>query len=350
MDAFYASVEMRERPELKGKPVAVGGHSARGVLTTCNYEARAFGCRSAMPGWKARELCPQLIFLPVRFELYKAESSEIRKIMARYSSLIEPLSLDEAFLDVSDSERFAWDIAKDLRARIREERQLTASAGIAPNKLLAKIASDWRKPDGQFAVTPEQVLPFMQELPVRKLWGVGPKSEERFHKMGIHTCGDLQKLNESELEDRFGSHGHDLYRLCRGDDDRPVQPHRVRKSLSTEETFRSNLSSRQEGRLKVHRLAGELAEDLAKRAGEREPTKAFVKVKFSDFTHTTKECVCAQPDAEVFIKLFEEAAQRKKLPIRLIGVGVRFRDGDDEDEEASDSPEQLSFYFLNEGS
>jgi DNA polymerase-4 len=348
MDAFYASVELRQRPELKGKPIAVGGGSRRGVLTTCNYEARKFGCRSAMPGWQARELCPQLTFLPVRFELYKTEALEIRKIMARYAELIEPLSLDEAFLDVSSSERFAWDIAKELRARIREERGLTASAGIAPNKLLAKIASDWRKPDGQFAVTPDQVLDFMRELPVRKLWGVGPKSEERFHKMGIRTCGDLQQLSREELEERFGlSHGEELHRLCRGEDDRPVRTFRLRKSLSTETTLRRNLASIQEGRLKVHRLAGELANDLAARAKGREPAKAFVKVKFSDFTHTTKECVCSKPDAEVFVKLFEEAAVRKKLPIRLIGVGVRFTEGDDEEEErGSDVPEQLVFYFL----
>ena len=165
MDCFYAAIELRERPELKGHPVAVGGGSQRGVVTTCNYEARRFGVRSAMPGFKARELCPELVFLPVRFDLYRTESAKIRKILLSYTPLVEPLSLDEAYLDVTGLDRYAWDIAKELRARIYAATSLTCSAGIAPNKMLAKIASDWRKPDGQFAVLPDEVEAFMNKLP-----------------------------------------------------------------------------------------------------------------------------------------------------------------------------------------
>src|SRR5471032_9358 len=176
MDCFYAAVEMRERPELAGQPIAVGGGSRRGVVTTCNYEARKFGVHSAMPGFQAREKCPTLVFLPVRFDLYRAESVKIRQILLSYTPLVEPLSLDEAYLDVTGLDRYAWDIAKEIRKRIFEETRLTGSAGIAPNKMLAKIASDWRKPNGQFAITPEQVEMFIRDLPVRKIWGVGPRA------------------------------------------------------------------------------------------------------------------------------------------------------------------------------
>ena len=178
MDCFYAAIELREHPELKGRPVAVGGGSRRGVITTCNYEARGFGVRSAMPGFKARELCPELLFLPVRFDLYRAESAKIRSILLSYTALVEPLSLDEAYLDVTGLGRYAWDIARELRARIFAATGLTSSAGIAPNKMLAKIASDWRKPDGQFAILPGEVEEFMRRLPVRKISGVGPRRRE----------------------------------------------------------------------------------------------------------------------------------------------------------------------------
>ena len=216
MDCFYAAIELRERPELIGHPVAVGGGSPRGVITTCNYEARAFGVRSAMPGFKARELCPDLIFLPVRFDLYRASSAVIRKILLSYTPLVEPLSLDEAYLDVSELNRYAWGVAQELRARIYEETKLTGSAGIAPNKMLAKIASEWRKPNGQFAILPDEIEAFMRQLPVSKLSGVGPKSVERFASLGIHTCNDLQKFSLPELAQRFGRWGHELYHLCRG--------------------------------------------------------------------------------------------------------------------------------------
>jgi DNA polymerase IV len=219
MDCFYAAIELRERPELEGRPVAVGGGSRRGVVMTCNYEARKFGVRSAMPGFKARELCPELIFLPVRFDLYSTESAKIRKILLSYTPLVEPLSLDEAFLDVTDLGRYAWDIAREIRARIYAATGLTCSAGIAPNKMLAKIASEWRKPNGQFAILPDEVDEFMRKLPVGKLWGVGPKSAEKFATLGIQTCHDLQRYSLPEMIRRFGRWGQELYYLCRGQDE-----------------------------------------------------------------------------------------------------------------------------------
>jgi DNA polymerase-4 len=324
MDCFYAAVELRERPELIGRPVAVGGGTARGVVTTCNYEARKYGVRSAMPGFLARERCPQIVFLPPRFDLYRAESQRIRAILYSYTPLVEPLSLDEAYLDVTDCGRLAWGLAREIRARIFEETGLTASAGVAPNKMLAKIASDWRKPNGQFAVLPEQVEEFMRELPVGKLWGIGPKSAERFAAQGIHTCGDLQRFSLAELAQRHGRWGEELYRLCRGQDDREVQPHRVRKSLSNESTFTENLTTLEACRKALDVLAVELLAELREKAPDRAIHKAFVKVKFADFTRTTRECVCTEPTPEVFQSLLEIAHARGSRAVRLLGTGVRF--------------------------
>jgi DNA polymerase-4 len=330
MDCFYAAVEMRERPELAGQPIAVGGGSRRGVVTTCNYEARKYGVRSAMPGFHARERCPHLVFLPVRFDLYRAESARIRAILHSYTDRVEPLSLDEAYLDVSGLERYAWDIAKEIRQRIVAETGLTGSAGIAPNKMLAKIASDWRKPNGQFAITPEQVEAFMRELPLRKIWGIGPKSAEKFERHGIRTCGDLQKLSLPELVRRHGKWGQELYRLCRGLDDRTVEPNRIRKSLSNETTFGDLLTTLEECERELDKLVEELEQDLRAKGLERPVRKAFVKVKFSDFRHTTKECVSAVPTRATYRALLAEAYQRSRHPVRLLGAGVRFADSDDD--------------------
>ena len=324
MDCFYAAIELRERPELVGRPIAVGGGSPRGVVTTCNYEARAFGVRSAMPGFKARELCPHLIFLPLRFDLYRVISAKIRHILLGYTSQVEPLSLDEAFLDVSRLDRYAWDLAKELRARILEETGLTSSAGIAPNKMLAKIASDWRKPNGQFAILPEDIEEFMRTLPVGKLWGIGPKSADRFASLGINTCGDLQGLSLTEMVSRFGRWGRQLYDLCRGHDDRPVEPNRVRKSLSNERTFSRNLESLEACQSALDLLIADLLDDLSRKTAERRIRKAFVKVKFADFTRTTKECLHAAPTRETFRALLGEAYARGGQHVRLLGVGVRF--------------------------
>jgi DNA polymerase IV len=330
MDCFYAAIELRERPELEGRPVAVGGGSRRGVVTTCNYEARKFGVRSAMPGFKARELCPELIFLPVRFELYGAESAKIRKILLSYTPLVEPLSLDEAFLDVTELGRYAWDIAREIRSRICAATSLTCSAGIAPNKMLAKIASEWRKPNGQFAILPDEVEEFMRKLPVGKIWGVGPKSAEKFASLGIHTCNDLQKFSLPDMVARFGRWGQELYSLCRGQDDRPVEPNRIRKSLSNEYTYSENLTSLTACRTALDELIIDLEAELQRKEPRRSIRKAFVKVKFSDFTRTTKECLSSCPTRETFQALLGEAHTRGGKSVRLLGVGVRFGDNADD--------------------
>jgi len=350
MDCFYAAVEMRERPELAGQPIAVGGGSSRGVVTTCNYEARKFGVRSAMPGFQARERCPRLVFLPVRFDLYRAESTKIRRILCDYTPLVEPLSLDEAYLDVTGLGRYAWDIAKEIRQRIFEETRLTASAGIAPNKMLAKIASDWRKPNGQFAITPEQVETFIRDLPVRKIWGVGPKSAEKFDREGIRTCGDLQKIGLPELVRRHGKWGNELYQLCRGQDDRLVEPNRVRKSLSNECTYPDNLTTLEQCRKELDKLVVELEQELRSKAADRPIHKAFVKVKFADFTRTTRECVSANPTRETYQALLAEAYKRSSRPIRLLGSGVRFIDETEKCESTDLHQFQIDFELNNRSS
>lgn len=338
MDCFYAAVEMRERPELRGQPIAVGGGSRRGVVTTCNYEARKFGIHSAMPGFQARERCPELVFLPVRFDLYRAESQRIRRMLLDVTPTIEPLSLDEAYLDVSDSDRYAWDIARDLRNRIRDETGLTASAGIAANKMLAKIASDWKKPDGQFAITPDRVDEFMRNLPVRKLWGIGPKTASRLHEIGIQTCGELQKLTESELRGHFGRWGGEMFYLCRGEDDRQVQPHRIRKSMSIENTFSENMTSLTACRAGLAPMVGELLGDLTTKASDRRIGGAFVKLKFADFAQTTCQRTTDTPDLDVFLELLAAAFRRSQRPVRLIGVGVRFRTDAEPDDRILEQP------------
>lgn len=329
MDCFYAAIEVRDNPQLEGKPVAVGGRSGRGVLTTCNYEARKYGCRSAMPSFKARELCPELILLPTRFEVYKHESSRIREIFSQFTNLIEPLSLDEAYLDISHLDSEASTIAWEIRQRIRQETGLTASAGIAPNKFIAKIASDWNKPDGQFSVAEDEINHFLLPLPVERIWGVGKRTAERLHEAGLKTCGDLRKRSELELVQRFGKFGRTLYQLCRGIDARPVNPERERKSLSNERTFRHNLTSLDEGLEKLDDLIEELRDDLAKRRDEHPIRECVVKVKFEDFQITSAQRASEQADAEVLRELLAEAwARGNGKAVRLLGAGVRFRTSD----------------------
>ncbi|MEM9015579.1 MAG: DNA polymerase IV [Verrucomicrobiota bacterium] len=326
MDCFYAAIELRERPELKGKPVAVGGRSGRGVLTTCNYEAREFGCRSAMPTFKALALCPDLILLPTNFALYREESIRIREIFSRFTDLIEPLSLDEAYLDVSHLDSEPASIAWEIRERIREETGLTASAGIAPNKFLAKIASDWNKPDGQFEVRRAEMDDFLATLPVDRIWGVGKRTAERLREAGIKTCGDLRQRNEIELVQRFGKFGRSLFQLCRGKDDRPVNPHRERKSLSNERTFSENLTDLDEGLEKLDELIEELYADLGGRHDDRVIRECVVKVKFEDFQITSAQHASETVDPDLLRRLLADAWKRGEgKSVRLIGAGVRFR-------------------------
>jgi len=338
MDCFYAAIEQRNNPELRGKPVGVGGsRDRRGVLTTCSYEARPFGVRSAMPTFLALQKCPQLIVVPTRFDVYRRESQRIREIFAAFTAAIEPLSLDEAYLDVSHLPFDPAGVAFEIRDRIRDETGLTASAGIAENKLLAKIASDMNKPNGQCVVSPEQVGSFMETLPVRKLWGIGGVSSEKLEKRGIQTCGQLQQLSRVELHALFGRFGLDLYDLCRGIDERAVQPHRLRKSLSTEQTFSQNLTTLPECERRLAILHADLMRDLAQAHDPRAIRKVFVKLKFANFTRTTVECVAAQPTLPILNTLLEQGFRRGNgLPVRLLGAGVRFT-------EDSGEPRQLSF-------
>ncbi|MDH3325247.1 MAG: DNA polymerase IV, partial [Gammaproteobacteria bacterium] len=247
MDCFYAAIEIRDDPSLKGKPVAVGGASnSRGVLCTCNYEARKFGIHSAMPSSQAVRQCPDLIIVPVNFEKYQASSKSIHQILNKYTDIIEPLSLDEAFLDVSDSDLHAGSatrIAQSIRDEIYDTEKLVASAGISFNKLLAKIASDWNKPNGQFVITPQMTNEFMTELPVKKLFGVGKVTEEKLKEKNISVCGDIQKYSQTEMIRLFGNYGKHLHLMAHGIDDRPVSMDRIRKSLSVEETFSLDVSS-----------------------------------------------------------------------------------------------------------
>ncbi len=330
MDCFYAAIEIREHPELAGKPVAVGGsQDRRGVLTTCNYEARKFGVRSAMPTFQALQKCPELVVLPVRFELYRKESARIREIFRRWTEVIEPLSLDEAYLDVSHRAEEGAAVAAAIRRAIFAETGLTASAGIAGNKLLAKIASDWNKPNGQFELSPGDVPAFMQTLPVRRLWGIGNVTAERLERQGIRTCGDLQNLSRIDLARSFGKWGLELYDLCRGIDERPVEPHRERKSLSNERTYLQNLTTLAACEAKLPELYADLLADLAKateKAGHpRRIHKVFLKLKFADFTRTTVERLATEPMLADYIELLAVAFRRQEdKGVRLMGVGVRF--------------------------
>lgn len=324
MDCFYAAIEVRDNPVLRGQPVGVGGaRNRRGVLTTCNYEARKFGVRSAMPTFMALRKCPHLIVVPVRFEVYRREAARIRAIMREFSDIIEPLSLDEAYLDVSHVDD-AVAAAAELRRRIYRTTGLHASAGIAPNKLLAKIASDWRKPNGQFAIQPEDIDAFMQALPVNRIWGVGRVAAERLARLGISTCGELQRLSRWELERLFGKFGLELHALCRGIDDRPVQPRRIRKSLSTERTFSRDLETLDACLDRFSRIYEELVDDLRKYGEARRVTGIFVKLKFADFTQTTVARSGARPSVEAYQELLAEGFGRSSRGVRLLGAGVRF--------------------------
>jgi DNA polymerase-4 len=326
-DCFYASVEMRDDPSLRGRPLAVGGRAdQRGVIATCNYEARAFGVHSAMPTAQALKLCPELRVLAPSMDKYRAASRQIMDIYRDYTELVEPLSLDEAYLDVSGSSQCkgsATLIAQEIRRRIFETVGITASAGVAPSKFVAKIASDWNKPDGLFLVRPNEVDAFVAALPVKKLFGVGKVTAAKLNKLGAQTCGDLRGWSMQDLQHHFGSFGARLHDLCRGIDNREVSPSRERKSISTEETYTPDVPDL----AACLALLPELYEQLlgrVKRAGAgKSINKLFVKIKFSDFQQTTVECVGHAPHIPTFARLMETGWQRASRPVRLLGVGVR---------------------------
>ena len=336
MDCFYAAVEMRDDPSLRGRPVAVGGSpDQRGVLCTCNYEARRYGLRSAMPSAHALRLCPDLVLLPVDMEKYKRASRKIHGIFRRYTEIIEPLSLDEAYLDVTDAPHFkgsATLIAQDIRRSIYLSLKLTASAGIATNKFLAKTASEWNKPNGQFVLTPDKVDDFLKDLPIEKIYGVGKVTAAKLHHLGIKTCGQLREKSRTDLALEFGSFGEELYQLSRGIDDRPVQPERQRKSLSVEETFNHDLKNADECLSYFPEL---LAQFSARFERIEDKTFAdiksiFVKIKFNDFTVTTIQAPLKQLNQTEFEHLFQQRFEQQPKPVRLLGIGVHFREEEDE--------------------
>lgn len=329
-DCFFAAVEMRDDPSLRGRPIAVGGSSDhRGVISTCNYEARRFGIHSAMPSHTALRLCPDLILLPHRMDIYKDVSLKMRHIFYEYTDLVEPLSLDEAFLDVSHSNLHrasATLIANEIRQRIKTELGITVSAGIAPNKFLAKVASDWNKPDGQYVIPPSAVLSFVAKLPVKKIYGVGKSMAAKLSELNIHTCEDLQKFSIFELSQRFGAMGARLYKLSRGVDEREVTVGRRRKSLSVENTFSQDLPDVTHCLHQLPSLSQQLVLRLRRVDDDYQIVKLFVKIKFSDFTITTIERSATKVTLAELQSLCVEAHARTALPVRLLGVGVRFID------------------------
>lgn len=293
MDAFYASVEMRDNPQLKLRPLAVGGDpSGRGVIATANYQARKYGVRSAMPSWKAKQLCPDLIILHPNFDKYQQESLAIHQILHAFTDIIEPLSLDEAYLDVSQSKFFggsATYMAKEIRKQIWKERRLTASAGIAPNKFLAKVASEWQKPNGLFTIPPENVDLFVKQLPIEKIYGIGRVTSHKLHALNIYTCEDLRQFDIGDLQHHLGTRAWNLHELCYGIDNRPVQVERIHKSVSVETTFKQDLQTLASCLEHVPELYQKLMRRFANMNLYYQPRKPFVKIKFADFTTTTVE-------------------------------------------------------------
>jgi DNA polymerase IV len=318
---------MRDNPALRGKPIAVGGSpERRGVVATCNYEAREFGIHSAMASATARRLCPDLIIIRTDMEKYRLASSQIHEIFQRYTDLIEPLSLDEAFLDVSDCDEFrgsATRIAEAIRNEVREVVGITISAGIAPNKFLAKIASDWNKPDGQFSVLPSEVDDFVAKLAVKKLHGVGKVTAAKMHKLNLRTCKDLQNFGADALTEHFGSFGERLFELSRGIDNRPVSTDRIRKSVSVENTFDTDLPDLDSSLEAMLGLLPKLELRLKRLDKHYSIKKQFVKLKFYDFVTTTVEMLSEDTSPENYRTLCEQGFARGDRAVRLIGVGVR---------------------------
>lgn len=329
MDAFYASVEQQDNPAIQGLPVIVGGDPGRrGVVSAASYEARAYGVHSAMPSSQARRLCPQGVFLPVRMQRYREVSDRIFQILREYTPLVEPLSLDESFLDVTGCEKLfgtALQIAKKIKNRIRQDTGLTASAGIASNKFLAKIASDYKKPDGLVEIKPEEVQDFLRKLPISKLWGVGKSTEEVLKGMGIQKVGQLAVFPEEKIERKLGKFGLELIALARGEDDRPVSPESEAKSISQEETFTPDLEHLEQMKKVLLDQAEQVGWELRKQ--KLKGSTVTVKVRYPDFTLATRSQTLPFPTdqgIEVYrtaLKLLSrtEALQRRA---RLLGVGI----------------------------
>ncbi len=328
MDAFYASVEQRDNPHLRGKPVAVGYDGKRGVVATASYEARKSGVHSAMATSTAKRLCPDLVFVAPRFEIYRAVSEEMQAIFAEYTDLIEPLSLDEAYLDVTKNKKnipSAWTVAQNVRDRIYERTGLTASAGVSYNKFLAKTASDMRKPNGQYLITPEMSQAFIAKLPIRKFHGIGPATSEKMRKLGIHTGADLQARTAEDLQQHFGKLGVWYYHVARGNDYRPVQPSRERKSVSAETTFPEDIVDRDQLVRALSELAHEVWEWVEKNKSYGRTVS--IKIKWDDFEQSTRSrtgqaaYIEIEDVRETATELLDSLFPLAK-GIRLIGVGI----------------------------
>ncbi|MGL5360555.1 MAG: DNA polymerase IV [Shewanella sp.] len=327
MDCYFAAVEMRDFPEFRGKPLAVGGSlDRRGVISTCNYEARKFGVRSAMASAYAVKLCPALILVPGRMPVYKEVSRQIREIFARYTALVEPLSLDEAYLDVTDCQLYqgsATLIAKAIRADILRETGLTASAGIAPVKFLAKVASDLNKPNGQYVIPPEQVAAFVNSLSLRQIPGVGKVTAEKLAALGLLTCGQVQQYPRQALLQHFGKFGAALFERAHGIDERPICPDRLRKSIGVETTLAEDIHSLAQCQSVMLSLIAELQRRMSRSLEGAPIQRQVVKLKFSDFKQTTIEHKTAALSPELFHRLLAQALTRQQgRGIRLVGVSV----------------------------
>lgn len=345
MDAFYASIEQRDNEAYRGKPLAVGYSGDRGVVAAASYEARRYGVKSAMASKTAKRKCPHLIFVPARFDVYKEVSTQIRDIFMEYTDLVEPLSLDEAFLDVTENHKnipSATQIAQEIKARIFEETGLTASAGVSFNKFLAKIASDYNKPNGLFIIKPKVAEQFIESLPIERFFGVGKVTAERMHQLGIKTGYDLKQLSETRLLGVFGKAGHIYYQNARGIDNRPVEPNRIRKSIGAETTFLTDYSSIEDLKPELK----DIAEDVINRISKRSflGRTVTLKIKFADFKVITRSRTLPQA-ITTFDTLFEAGYELLESvdispKVRLIGLSIK-----NSDEETWQNVIQLSLPF-----
>ncbi len=328
MDAFYASVEQRDNPTLKGKPIAVGHADKRGVVAAASYEARKYGVRSAMPSIRAKKLCPELIFIEGRMDVYKKISAQIYEIFHDYTDLIEPLSLDEAFLDVTENKKnieLAVNIAKEIKSRIRNELHLIASAGVSYNKFLAKIASDFRKPDGLCTIHPDQAYQFITTLPIESFWGIGSVTAKKMHSLGIYNGGSLRNCSREMLIRQFGKAGNMYYDFARGIDNRIVEPARIRKSIGCEHTLEKDVSLKSSVIIELYHVACELTERLKKKNFQGHTLT--IKVKFHDFTQITRS-ISSNKQLKTLNDILPLAKQLLKdidynqHPIRLLGLAI----------------------------
>ncbi|HEY7865415.1 MAG TPA: DNA polymerase IV [Psychromonas sp.] len=348
MDCFFAAVEMRDNPQYRDIPLAIGGNSERrGVLSTCNYLAREFGIHSAMPSFKAKELCPDLVIIPGRMSVYVDISKHIRSIFFRYTDLVEPLSLDEAFLDVSDCRLFqgsATYIARDIRRAIFEELNLTASAGIAPCKFLAKIASDENKPNGQCVITPDNVPEFVKALSLKKIPGVGKVAQQKLAQKGLFTCQDVQLYRPEQLIGEFGKLGEALINFSQGIDNRAVEPNRERKSLAVEHTFEKDLLNEAQCLEKLALFYDELRRRLQKVLKEKVINKVGVKIKFGDFTQKSAERKSAELSLPMLKILMQHLlAHNPDKTVRLLGVSVGL------EARVADNQNSVQLSFIEDG-